>query len=193
MLRMLLGHGFTAEPVQKPAAFCRLLRVAALAALVGLLSPGSGAHAATPADAISRMLALVNSARAENGLMPLTLEPLLTAAACRQARDLSRGGPLTHQGRDGSDLGRRVSESGYAFALAAENLASGAPSPEETVGLWLASPGHRRNILTEEFRDAGIAYQGPGQVWVLVFGAARRGTGGLAARDLPQHVMVNGC
>lgn len=193
MLRMLLGHGFKAEPARKPVAFCRLLRLAALATMVGLLSPASGAQTAEPADAIDRMLALVNGARADNGLMPLSLEPLLTTAACRQARDLSRGGPLTHQGRDGSDLGRRVTESGYAFALAAENLAAGAPSPEETVGLWLASPGHRRNILTAEFRDAGIAYQGPGQIWVLVFGVARRGPGALAARDLPQHVMVNGC
>ena len=168
-----------------------------LAALVGQVMPQiipmAGARAAEPDGAISRMLALVNAARAENGLTSLSLEPRLTAAACRQARDLSRGGVLTHQGRDGSDIGQRVTQSGYAFAMAAENLAAGAPTPDETVRLWLASPGHRRNILTAEFRHAGIAYQAAGQVWVLVFGAVRGDRERQIVQVLPQHALVNGC
>lgn len=193
MLRLVSGQGFTAQPARKPAALCRQLGVMAVALLLGHLMSLAGALAAAPADPVNRMLALVNGARAETGLTPLSLEPRLTAAACRQAQDLSRGGELTHQGRDGSDLGRRVAESGYTLALAAENLAAGAPSPDETLRLWLASPGHRRNILTAEFRHAGIAYRAPGAVWVMVFGALRGPQGGLTIPVLPQPTVVNGC
>lgn len=193
MLGVLLDQGFTAEPARKPVAFCRLLRVAALAVLIGHIITLSGAQAAAPADPVGHMLALVNGARAADGLIPLTLEPRLTAAACRQVRDLAQGGELTHQGRDGSDLGRRLTEAGYAFALAAENLAAGAQTADETVRLWLASPGHRRNIMTAEFRQAGIAYQRTGEVWVMVFGAAPSLSERQLGQHLPQPPVVNRC
>ena len=162
----------------------------ASAMLWGVLSL---AQAAEPEGKVGRMLALVNTARAESGLGALTLEPRLMLAACRHAQDLAQGGPLSHRGRDGSDVTDRVLSSGYVFAMAAENLAAGVPTADETVWLWLGSPGHRRNILTPEFDHAGIANMAKGDVWVLVFG--RIGADRLSRPvDKPeQPTMVNGC
>jgi uncharacterized protein YkwD len=166
----------------------------ALAATAVLSMTLSGAPAAGREDKSSRLLELVNTARAESGLMGLTLEPRLTMAACRHAQDLARGGPLSHRGRDGSDIGDRVLRSGYDFAMAAENLAAGVPTPDETVWLWLGSPGHRRNILTADFHHAGIANLATGDVWVLVLGAVRTGRApGGPADDRPAQPSVNGC
>jgi uncharacterized protein YkwD len=131
-----------------------------------------------------RMLAAVNAARAADGMTALTLDERLNAAACRQARDLAGNAlhqveTLSHRGSDGSDLAGRLRDAGYRFRLAAENLAAGVADPAETVRLWLARDGHRRNILTADFRQAGIAHvgprlspggnrMGPMEVWVMV-------------------------
>jgi uncharacterized protein YkwD len=129
------------------------------------------------------MLAAVNAARATEGLAPLKFNERLNAAACRQARDLAGRAlydveALSHQGSDGSTLATRLQDAGYGFRAAAENLAAGVADPQETTRLWLASDGHRRNMLTPAFREAGAAHLGarlsPGgnrqgmDVWVLV-------------------------
>lgn len=151
------------------------------------------AQAAAPEGKIGRMLTLVNTARAENGLGALTLEPRLMLAACRHAQDLAQGGPLSHRGRDGSDVGDRILSSGYVFAMAAENLAAGVPSADQTVLLWLGSPGHRRNILTPEFHHAGIANIAKGDVWVLVFGRIGADRLSPPVAKPGQQPLVNGC
>ena len=155
---------------------------------------------ATPASAAApeSMLAAVNRARVGEGLAPLTLNERLNAAACRQARDLAGRAlfdveALSHQGGDGSTLAIRLRDAGYGFRTAAENLAAGAADPQETVRLWLASDGHRRNMLNPDFREAGAAYVGPSlspggnrsgpmDVWVLVLATAIA-TDGAPAQD----------
>jgi uncharacterized protein YkwD len=93
MFRVLLGHGFTAEPKGKPAAFCR--RVAGtFGALVVIAAVGqAAAQPAAVDDPNARLLALVNAERVKAGQPALTLEPRLTTAACWHAIDLARGGP----------------------------------------------------------------------------------------------------
>src|SRR5690349_1369782 len=185
MSRVLLGQGFTAEPLGKRVAFCRraiaagppiLAMFMAVFLAIFALSDGAAAQPAAVAEApTARMLALVNAERAKEGQPPLALEARLNAAACRHARDLARGGPLSHRGSDGSDLTERVTWAGYPFAMAAENLVAGVATPDETVWLWSGSPGHRRNMLTADFRDAGIAHLpgAGGKIWVLVLGLQR--------------------
>ncbi|HEY4135542.1 MAG TPA: CAP domain-containing protein [Alphaproteobacteria bacterium] len=170
-----------------PRGLFRALLVASCIA-----APFTGAGAATsPGSMADDMIAAVNAARATEGLVPLTAEPRLAEAACRQARDLAGKGlyavaDLNHQGSDGSDLSRRLADAGYRFRTAAENLAAGVADPQETVQLWMASDGHRRNILTEAFREAGVAHvgphlspagnrSGPTDVWVLVLAAPGAG------------------
>lgn len=151
-----------------------------------------------PAD---DMLAAVNAARAAQSLSPLTREARLDAAACRQARDLGRHElfdveSLSHRGSDGSDLGQRLREAGYGFRTAAENLAAGVADPGKVVSLWMTSEGHRRNILTGDFREAGMAQvrsnltpggsrSGPQDVWVLVLAAPLGSAGSPATAKNP--------
>jgi uncharacterized protein YkwD len=142
--------------------------------VIAAIGPAEAQPAAAD-DPNVRFLALVNAERAKAGQPALTLEPRLTMAACWHAIDLARGGPLSHRGSDGSGLGDRLARSGYPFAMAAENLAAGITTPDETVWLWSGSPGHRRNMLTAEFGEAGVAHRtaAGGDVWVLVLGTRR--------------------
>ena len=169
------------------------MRAVALLVMAMMFTSIWGAPAAEPEEKSRSLLALVNTARTENGLAALTLDPRLMAAACRQAQDLAQGGPLSHRGHDGSEVGDRVLQSGYDFASAAENLAAGVPTPDETVRLWLGSPGHRRNILTAGFDHAGIANIAKGDIWVLVLGTARTDRASQPAGQRPEQPPAARC
>lgn len=183
------------------------LAILLITSLLSVSSLPLGAQMAAPTTA-SDMLAAVNAARAGDGLTPLTLNERLTAAACRQARDLAGRAlhdveALSHQGGDGSTLAVRLQEAGYGFRTAAENLAAGAPDPQETVRLWLASEGHRRNLLNPAFREAGAAHigptlspggnrSGPLDVWVLVLATPLSG-GSAASPEGPSAKNPRDC
>lgn len=119
------------------------------------------------------LLAGVNAVRREHGLPSLRFEPSLSKTAQDYARQLAAWGQLSHKGPDGSSLQSRLESQGYAFRLAAENLASGLIGAQETVGLWRDSPGHRKNMLLADVREAGVGMDRAkdGQAyWTLLLG-----------------------
>ncbi|MBF0267751.1 MAG: CAP domain-containing protein [Alphaproteobacteria bacterium] len=124
-------------------------------------------------QAVQDALSAVNEVRRDHGLAPVRLDSQLGLAAQNFARELADWGRLSHRGPDGSNLDQRLVRQGYAYRLAAENLASGLIGPRQTVDLWLASPGHRDNMLRPELREAGIGISqaADGQAyWTLVLG-----------------------
>jgi uncharacterized protein YkwD len=57
-----------------------------------------------------------------------------------------------------------------------ENVAYGYPNGKSAVSAWMASPGHRRNILNSNFRLIAVgAYQDSRGAWYVaqVFGRSR--------------------
>ena len=46
---------------------------------------------------------------------------------------------------------------GYRYNEVGENLAMGIDDPNEVVAQWLASLGHRDNILSKSFNETGVA------------------------------------
>ncbi|MFO0997383.1 MAG: CAP domain-containing protein [Alphaproteobacteria bacterium] len=124
--------------------------------------------------AATALLARVNSARAQAKLPPLALNVRLAEAAQAHAEDMAAMGRLSHEGSDGAALDVRLARAGYRYRFAAENVAAGLVDPARTVEQWMASPGHRRNILAREASEAGIGYVEPPQgapyraYWVLI-------------------------
>ncbi|MSO77152.1 MAG: CAP domain-containing protein [Alphaproteobacteria bacterium] len=126
-------------------------------------------------DLQSRLIAQVNVHRLAQGLGPLARHPALTAAALAHAADMAETHNLSHRGCDGSELGDRLHRAGYGFRRAAENVAAGPETPEQAVDLWMASEGHRRNMLIADLTEAGAAVARHGAMpnppyWVLVLG-----------------------
>ena len=125
-----------------------------------------------------RLLRRLNHHRRRNHLETLVFDGRLGRAAARHAEDMARNRTLSHRGSGGSRLKDRIGEAGYRFQAVAENIASGAPSPERVVELWMASPGHRANILNPVFRDAGIGHAGGDELyWTLDLGRKWPGGG----------------
>lgn len=118
----------------------------------------------------ARVVALVNEQRVAKGLSTVVLEQRLTSTAQLHACDSAARNRMDHIGSDGSTLPDRALASGYPFRNIAENIAAGQLTAEEVVADWMASPGHRRNILTHGLRDLGLgqAIAKDGTVhWVL--------------------------
>ena len=65
---------------------------------------------------------------------------------------------FSHTGIDGSTMTQRIGVAGYQFSSAAENIAAGYTTPEEVVGGWMNSPGHRANILNPNLTEIGVGY-----------------------------------
>ncbi|WP_294622239.1 CAP domain-containing protein [uncultured Roseovarius sp.] len=109
----------------------------------------------------------INASRAEAGRSALSVNRQLTQAAAAHARDLADTGAFSHTGSNGSSVGDRVRGQGYGFCFVAENIAKGQGSLEQVLSGWMASPGHRRNILASQAREFGLV-RGPGNLWVMV-------------------------
>jgi uncharacterized protein YkwD len=91
---------------------------------------------------------------------------------------MAANGVMTHRGSDGSNAGERVSRAGYSWRAYGENVAAGQADADAVVESWLDSPGHCTNIMGEQFREMGVAFelapQSPLRIlWAQVFAAPR--------------------
>lgn len=157
-----------------------LTRAALCLALTLPLLAGAPAHSAGAPEA--EALSLINAERARAGCPALKPEPRLMAAATGHAKAMAWLNFFGHVSPDGAKFTNRIKAQGYRVSRAAENIAAGQASASEVVAGWMASAGHRKNILNCKLRETGIAvaYQRddaplPGQsyafryYWVQVF------------------------
>jgi uncharacterized protein YkwD len=133
-----------------------LLRAKLLVAFAAtLLLLGAGAaHAASLTRTETRLLALVNSARAHYGLRPLRVDWTLEAAARSHSVEMVRTNSFGH-----GDFSRRIRAFGVAGRTFGENIAWGTGTDGRAAAIvqgWLASPPHRANLLRPGFRRIGI-------------------------------------
>lgn len=125
------------------------------------------------------ILDLTNEARAKEKLPPLKPNATLFEAARAHSANMAKLGELNHvlEGKNPQD---RITEAGYRAGYSGENIAftgGRRPSPKEAVKMWLNSPPHRANILSDKFDEIGIgiARAAGGQVYYTqVFGAPRK-------------------
>jgi uncharacterized protein YkwD len=109
-------------------------------------------------------LCLVNRERTSRGESVLHADADLTAAAQNHSSDMSSGDYFEHDGRHGDTPLSRMRAAGYIFSshigyAVGENIAWATlwmASPKAIVAGWMASPGHRANILDATFKDTGI-------------------------------------
>jgi uncharacterized protein YkwD len=127
---------------------------------------------------------LVNRERQAQGLKSLAWDGPLAVVARRHSEDMAKRKYFSHNSPEGETFGGRFKKGKYVCALrignkvhmGAENIAqvhrytgatvingvkyfdwnSEAKIAHDTVGGWMASPGHRANILTGHWRKEGI-------------------------------------
>ncbi|MBL8672664.1 MAG: CAP domain-containing protein [Alphaproteobacteria bacterium] len=102
------------------------------------------------------MLRAVNAHRARHKLSTLRLDARLNEAAQAHSADMAARRRMAHQGSDGGQVDARIERTGYAYGLAAENVAQNSYLAEDTVADWVSSPGHNENMLRPEIEDIGV-------------------------------------
>jgi uncharacterized protein YkwD len=109
-------------------------------------------------------LCLVNRERTAHGENPLRLNPALEKTAQAHTEDMAFGDYFEHVGPRGDTPVSRMRAAGYIYNSqvgyeVGENIAWGTlwlATPRAIVAAWMASPGHRANILDARFRDTGV-------------------------------------
>jgi uncharacterized protein YkwD len=115
-------------------------------------------------------------AQSSHGLSPLTLDARLAAAAEAHSADMVRRDFFAHESPDGRQVWDRAVAAGYAYRKVAENIAAGQRTADEVVRGWMASQGHRANILDRDLTQIGIGRAEGGSYgvhWTQVFGTPR--------------------
>ena len=163
--------------MSSPRVFGIAGRRAAAGAVAAALVVPAGASAADPcpgADVVvgpqgpgalvEPTLCLLNGERAAAGRHAVSKRAELGIAAARFSAEMVSGAFFAHRAPGGPDLVGRLTSAGYLSArttrwVVGENLAwarGSAATPRNIVAQWMASPGHRHNVLEPAFREIGL-------------------------------------
>src|ERR1700754_1568257 len=153
----------------------------AIAALLLLAAPVAAAE--SPAEQIS-------SFRLKHGEGRVVRDPTLDRIAMEQARAMAAKDELSHDAL--GPFNRRVAPA--KAGRAAENIAYGYESFEKTLGQWIDSSGHRRNLLLPKASRVGIASarnaNGKRTYWAMVIAGDYEPKPGKGKKDKEPVVAV---
>jgi hypothetical protein len=129
--------------------------LALLAGLFAVLAPAGSAQTFTASSYTSRLLTLVNNARADHGLRPLTLTSGTTTVAAGWSATMARQQVLSHNPNLGHEIETHGSPNWTTYG---ENVGEGmATDPDGLFKAYMNSPEHRENILLRAYRYVGVA------------------------------------
>jgi uncharacterized protein YkwD len=105
----------------------------------------------------AELLLQVNKVRTEAGLPKLVAPPTIGVAAESKVTHLMSRQYFAHIAKDGSaSPWYFLTQAGYRFTNAGENLAIDFTTATAVVDAMMASPAHRSNLLGAKYRDIGI-------------------------------------
>lgn len=116
---------------------------------------------------------LVNAERAKENLAPLAMgDARLQAAADERAKEVAK--VASHTRPDGTNCFTVLKEYGVSDTATGENAAWGETTPEKVVADWMASEGHRVNIMdpAAKYMCLGYNYDANsqwGHNWIQIF------------------------
>lgn len=103
------------------------------------------------------VIRLTNEKRAQAGLPALRENPNLDQGALAKGTDMLNRNYWAHVAPDGTEPWTFFINAGYKYRYAGENLARDFSNPSSTVDAWMASPSHRENLLSNKYKDIGVA------------------------------------
>src|ERR1035437_1141035 len=103
---------------------------------------------------------MLNQKRAENGLRPLAWSNDLANIARFHSQDMADNKYFSHSSLDGKHVSDRADGAHVGrWRSIGENIAfeRGYADPiEKAIQLWLESPGHRRNLMDDNWRESAV-------------------------------------
>ena len=142
---------------------CVLASLASAAVLLPLVAAAKGTQSSSAQAVDLGVLQQLNQIRVSHDLAPLGLSTSLNAAAMQHSREMLSNGYFAHDSADGQPFWKRIAtfypERRDGYWSVGENLywTSGRATASTSMRAWMASPGHRANILNPAWRQIGIA------------------------------------
>jgi uncharacterized protein YkwD len=121
--------------------------------------PAAEAQNAATAALEEEVVARINQIRQDEGLKPLRVNCTLTTIARGFSRQMATENFFSHESPTGETLEDRIRVARLEFSRIGENIykCTNLQNPAESaVKAWMNSPGHRHNILTAEYTEAGL-------------------------------------
>lgn len=104
-----------------------------------------------------QIIDMSNVKRREQGLGTLRYDAQLSAAAAAKAADMMARDYWAHTSPIGTQPWFFVSQAGYGYRYAGENLARDFNDSASVVTAWVNSPTHRENLFNPKYQDIGVA------------------------------------
>ena len=106
----------------------------------------------------TEVLNLVNQERSKAGLKPLQMDWELQRVSRIKSCDMAEKNYFSHASPTYGSPFDMMKQFGIKYKTAGENIASGQRTPAEVMQSWMASTGHRANILKPEYTHLGVGY-----------------------------------
>jgi uncharacterized protein YkwD len=97
---------------------------------------------------------------------PIAYNADLAAVARAHAADMAARGYFSHTSPEGVGSGARAAKAGIPACGIGENIATGQVTSAEVFAGWMASGGHRRNMLNPRMASYGLGRAG--DTWVML-------------------------
>lgn len=104
-----------------------------------------------------KVIELTNSQRLNANVGIVRENKELNKAAEAKVNDMFANNYWAHVSPKGIEPWFFISQSGYKYQHAGENLARDFSSPKDIVKAWMASPSHKKNLLDNRYKDIGVA------------------------------------
>ncbi len=98
-----------------------------------------------------------NNERIKAGEQALNPNDKLSEAAKEKAYDMFAKDYWAHFGPDGEKPWDFITNAGYVYSAAGENLARDFDDSQAVVTAWMNSPSHKENLLNKNYQDIGVA------------------------------------
>ncbi|HYE60044.1 MAG TPA: CAP domain-containing protein [Candidatus Kapabacteria bacterium] len=102
-----------------------------------------------------RIISMTNALRGN----ALSENSLLNRSATLKTADMATNRYFDHVGPQRRNLQFFLTQAGYPYDVAGENLAMGFSTAEEVIAAWKNSPTHYANILDADFEDIGVGIE----------------------------------
>ena len=122
---------------------------------------------AKPPDLSNDLFIAINDERTSRGISKLRLNAKLTIAANRHAQWMIDNNIMSHIGVDGNTVLDRAKQEKYYASVIGENISYGYLYVASIMASWMASGGHRRNMLSKAYTEIGVAEVN--KYWCVVY------------------------
>lgn len=141
-------------------------------------NPGNTLAYATNTS-VSGLLTSTNSQRSAHGKSSLKINAKLNGSAQAKAQDMVTKNYWSHNTPSGQEPWVFITNAGYDYTKAGENLAYGFATSTDTIAGWMNSPTHKANMLDGSFTEVGFGianssnFNGDGKQTIVVAHYAR--------------------